>query len=233
MSSRKTPFLTDEKISFLAAQMLHQFSDAKGEIIKPPIPVEDIAEMGQQLALEVVNLRHLYGFQDVLGAIDMVKKVIRIDQSLDPGLAPGKLGRYRFTLAHELGHWALHQRQASAQRQPGLTDDTAGQSILCRAGENTFRIELQADHFAAALLMPREMVVLELKGLCGVGPFGALPHWGYSTATVAPATTTGKDWTATMADLFQVSRQAMRIRLEELGLLSARPCPEGVLLAEA
>lgn len=53
--------------------------------------------------------------------------------------------RQRFSLAHELGHWHLHR----------------GRLMLCRAEEiegpvsEARGLEVDADHFAAALLMPR------------------------------------------------------------------------------
>ncbi len=52
-----------------------------------------------------------------------------IDESLDPKKNPAKEGRYRFTLAHEGGHWRLHRHlfakdpaQASLVRRLGRTD---------------------------------------------------------------------------------------------------------------
>jgi hypothetical protein len=32
-----------------------------------------------------------------------------IDESLDPDEKPAKEGRYRYTAAHEVGHWRLHR----------------------------------------------------------------------------------------------------------------------------
>ena len=38
----------------------------------------------------------------------------------------GDLGRYRFTLAHEIGHWQLHRpRILTAAEQPGLFPETS------------------------------------------------------------------------------------------------------------
>ncbi len=62
--------------------------------------------------------------------------------------------RRRFTIAHELGHWYLHQREQT--------------SLFCRHGQVEAegeaerpplpRIEEEANQFAASLLMPAEMV---------------------------------------------------------------------------
>lgn len=57
-------------------------------------------------------------------------------------------GRVRFTIAHELGHWELHADQTQAQ--------------LCTAGDVSgykgSPMEIEANAFAAELLMPTPMV---------------------------------------------------------------------------
>jgi hypothetical protein len=47
---------------------------------------------------------------DILGAIFFEQKRIVIDESLDPDENPAKEGRYRYTAAHEVGHWRLHRQ---------------------------------------------------------------------------------------------------------------------------
>ena len=56
--------------------------------------------------------------------------------------------RQRFTLAHEIGHYALHQEQIGT----GITDDAMYRSSLGGA------LEEQANDFAANLLMPASLV---------------------------------------------------------------------------
>ena len=46
---------------------------------------------------------------DILGAIWVDKEIILIDRSLDPKDNPSMQGRYRFSVAHEIGHWRLHR----------------------------------------------------------------------------------------------------------------------------
>jgi Zn-dependent peptidase ImmA (M78 family) len=86
--------------------------------------------------------------------------------------------RQRFTLAHELGHLLLHQ---------------VGHAYRDRDYEpGTSRVELEANRFAAELLMPAWMV------------------------RAAMASTRGD--TSRLARLFDVSEAAMRFRLSNLGL---------------
>lgn len=60
--------------------------------------------------------------------------------------------RQRFTIAHELGHFFLHLEKVGSQ------------TIICSKGESN-PLETEANNFAAELLMPREMFLLELLKL--------------------------------------------------------------------
>lgn len=102
--------------------------------------------------------------------------------------------RQHFTLAHELGHYFLHQD--ILKEQNGLIDEDDeldGGKLLYRLDDATYdRIEREANHFAASLIMPEELV--------------------------------RKAWAATgsiqdCAKIFKVSTIAMSIRLTELGLV--------------
>ena len=62
------------------------------------------------------------------------------------------LGRYSFTLAHEIGHHVLHRQFYFEHLVDGET------KIICREANIKPIIERQADRFAAALLMPAETV---------------------------------------------------------------------------
>jgi hypothetical protein len=101
-------------------------------------------------------------------------------------------GRFRYTCAHELGHWVIHQEYYT---QLG---ETAAMTTSTKSSETGNIIERQADRFACYLLMPR----------------GAVKKAFYSSRADA------EDVTAALAEQFSVSRQAMKIRLAEMGLLS-------------
>src|SRR5690606_23769397 len=76
-----------------------------------------------------------------------------IDSSLE-----GNEGRFCFTLAHETGHWVLHRPLIEMEkvtvplfsREPSAK---ATPAIICRDGQRD-PAEIQADKFAALLLMP-------------------------------------------------------------------------------
>jgi Zn-dependent peptidase ImmA (M78 family) len=122
-----------------------------------------------------------------------------------------------FTLAHEAGHWMLHRRHI---RGPAAREA----AHFCRARDARTRVEWQADHFASCLLMPeafvrrafREAFGRECLQLCNVepaysGPLGFDPCIG-TWPLIAEAVAAAGGFT-------NVSRQAMIIRLQELGLV--------------
>jgi len=129
-----------------------------------PIPVEDIADTCAGLYVRDV--------EDMSAAPGCPE--LTAGQSLSGLLLPsvGEIWvnaeearqwppRRRFTIAHELGHWFLHQREQT--------------SLFCRHGQVDERderpplppIEEEANHFAAALLMPAEMVRREYTRAAG------------------------------------------------------------------
>ena len=62
------------------------------------------------------------------------------------------LGRMRFTCAHELGHWVLHQKLYSG------TGDVAAYEGKTSSDESHGLIERQADALATTLLMPTPQI---------------------------------------------------------------------------
>lgn len=102
--------------------------------------------------------------------------------------------RQRFSVAHELGHYLLHRPQNYR-----ITRD---RSLIFRSEASSAGVipeEIEANTFAAELLMPREMV---------------------STAILEHAQGSLDEIVTTLAKLFHVSKQAMRIRLSALGYLN-------------
>jgi len=99
-------------------------------------------------------------------------------------------GRHRFTAAHELAHWLIHQELYS-----GTGDMAAMLKSLRKSSEADRRIELQADMLASALLLP------------------------ISQVKKAFYRTSGEDRVSRLAAQFGVSNQAMEIRLRNHHLI--------------
>ncbi len=109
-----------------------------------PIPVEEWIEHPLGYEFGVEDLSGLG--EGVLGASYIEEKRIVVDQSLTT-----HEGRLRFTVAHELGHMLLHQKQRR------VFTDTAE----LHQGREA-QLERQADRFAAAMLMPIQLVIREV-----------------------------------------------------------------------
>jgi hypothetical protein len=208
-----------------AALLLAEYGQKHGEVAAPPIPVDDIIELYLGLTFELKDMRQIFKLADVHGAIWMDKKLVGVDQSLDPSVHPAKLGRFRFTLAHESGHWRLHRKYYLPDPAQGSLFGGLGKpAYVCRSSDKK-PVEKQADIFAANLLMPRPMVT------------AAWNAWRADPRPVAlddirdPKVARENGCTdeevmeffcEPLATKFQVSGQAMRIRLEELELLLRR-----------
>jgi Zn-dependent peptidase ImmA (M78 family) len=240
MPMTRVPYISRKVIERESLSLLADYEHSRGVTLKPPIPIEEILEKHLKLRIEFDDTHDLFGVPrtggadaDILGAIFFDENRIVIDESLDPEENPLTEGRYRFTLAHEGGHWRLHRRFFDK----GLEETSdlhraAPTRIICRSSEAKERIEWQADYFASSLLMPRAMVttlwmerihpkyivVYELMAHMAV----AQPPKGLRRIGETPHTFFFNRVAELLAPDFGVSTQAMRIRLDELGLPSAR-----------
>lgn len=218
---------TGRDIEAAAERLWARCSQQLGWPLTAPVPVEEILEFGCGLRLHFVNMATRLGRFDVLGGTWVATREVMVDQSLDPIEHPDMEGRYRFTLAHELGHWELH-REGQPEDEALCRDDRPGRPPL----------EREADHFAGCLLMPRVLVEAAWRER-----YGSLRPWRFEGGpaphrdpAVTPAKRAGgtierrRRWPSDIeevldhkardfAPMFLVSVQAMRIRLEELGLL--------------
>lgn len=207
----KVEYLLADEIETAAIATLNSYGRRFGEVWTPPVPVEEILECDLDLDFGLEDLKEDFG-ADTLGALWAGERRVRVDVSLDPTLFPEKEGRYRFTVGHEICHWQLHRHRFLAEVDQGsLFDASSEPSVVCRTGSGKPPIEWQADAFSARLLMPAEMLTriwAEAKG-------------GHVSAsrTARRQDPTGV-MVARMARVFEVSAQAMRIRLIELGLIA-------------
>ncbi len=105
--------------------------------------------------------------------------------------------RQYFTLGHEFGHYFLHQDKLRAVQGIIDGDETLdGTNILYRSDEvspEAKRLEIEANNFAASLLMPSDLVRRAWE----------------ATGTIEDC-----------ARIFQVSAIAMTVRLTTLGIVA-------------
>lgn len=236
-------YLSEQQIERDALGLLEDYFHDLGRPIQIPIPADEILDPYLGVSLDFDDLQARLGVPDVLGALFAEKPEVVIDYSLVPEDNPDKEGRYYFTVGHEIGHWRLHRQYvAEANGQVAMfANDEPGPAVICRSSQKKAPIDWQADFFSSCFLMPRQCVLGawsnrfgSLKPIVyadiaeqnwtqrptrhGMKPVGMIlrnmieqsfePH-AFVFETVARE----------FAPKFRVSIQAMRIRLEKLGLL--------------
>lgn len=132
-----------KKIQEIAAKLLEQSG-----VDAPPVPVEKLA---RDLGLKV----RLQPFQGELSGV-MFREgdtaIIGVNAVHHPN-------RQRFTIAHELGHFLLHEGD------PIFIDKIYRVNLRdAVSSEGTDVKEIEANHFAAELLMPERFLANDLAG---------------------------------------------------------------------
>lgn len=161
---------------------------AQAKISGPPVPVETIAKkMGATLVFEPFK-----GEDDISGILYRKGKhtIIGINSVHSET-------RRRFSIAHELGHLALHHKKLFIDKvvRVDFRDRTSSLAIN--------QEEIAANAFAAELLMPRDFIIEEIK----------------RKLSKRSSRLTKEKLINDLAKTFKVSSQAMEYRLNNLGIL--------------
>lgn len=153
-----------------------------------PIPVEDVAHR-----LDVIIRREQFNAEDVSGLLlreHGKRPIIGVNAETAPV-------RQRFTIAHELGHNLLHKgKRLVLDRSVRVNFRDSASSLA------TDREEMEANAFAAGLLMPADSVAEQLDRIVRGRPCS------------------DDELVNRMARKYQVSRSAMEFRLINLGMLT-------------
>jgi hypothetical protein len=222
----KLRFIKDQEFEEEAALLLAEYGTNHGQVTAPPIPVDEIVELYLRLTLELIDTRKLFGVDDVHGALWVNEKRVGIDQRLDPTRYPPRLGRYRFTLAHEAGHWRLHRHlyHRRANQHSLFPEGADRPEYICRSSDTT-PIEYQANRFASCLLMPREIFKRAWHEWRGDMDAIYLPDLREQIGDAGTDESVLENAIRPFAGEFQVSPEAMRIRAEGIGLLLRKKEP--------
>ena len=187
------PHLTDSDIETRAAEFRDAAIQALDYTGTAPVPVEQIAEIYLGYEFEFVEDDDaLPG--DVIGGIDFDSKTIIINAAIED-----HIGRYSFTIAHEIAHHVLH-RDIFLKAQ-------SDRSIMCRGGVKRPIEEVQADRFAEALLMPRDVVIEQFNKLRRNRVYSRRARLGLAASIIHETA------------LSNVSVLAMEVRLMHLNLI--------------
>lgn len=195
------PQIRIETIEAIGRKILMEYSPSLLYGEPCAIPIETIIETKFNLILEYHILRKngsvlgetifddgitIFYDQDhcCYSLIAVQAGTIMVDERL---CASRTLGRLRFTCAHELSHWVLHKKLYTG------TGDVAAYHGKCSTDESHGLVERQADTLATALLMPLPQIKKCFYRL--------------------RAGRTDEQLISEMAQIFEVSKQAMQIRL--------------------
>ena len=134
-------------------KLLDKYSEISICKITPPVPIEKLAEDLFSVKIEKDRME-----SGIAGKLYVKDKVIVLN-------VKDILERQRFTIAHEVGHLFLHEKNSKVK------------SIVCRKNDNS-RIEKEANCFAAYILMPKRLIydqvimnsqeMIDLKWISGI-----------------------------------------------------------------
>ncbi len=141
------PYISYSEIGKRAESFLRQHHPS----IEIPIPVEDIIEL--KLGLNIFPFPRLYKDHGLNGFLSRDLSTIHVDEIQYNQFNE----KYRYTLAHELGHYVLHK---------ACYDDLTFQSIddykrwrLSAPGDEISWFETQGEWFAGQLLVPTKQLI--------------------------------------------------------------------------
>ena len=188
-----------------------------------PLPIESMVKFDLRFSLVFMELRTVVRSFDSLGFLCMPYRLVVVDEGLNPWEFPENQGRYRFTVAHEIGHLCLHRHELGGN-DDWLKRDPAREIIR----------EKEANRFAGALMMPKSLLRpawREAFGLRTICREDLMPSRDelidneIARRQFCPEGDEAMDRlmfdgaVSGLANQFGVSPWAMRIRCEQLGLI--------------
>lgn len=181
-----------------------QFLDEYHKDRDLPVPIELIVEF--DLGMDIVPIPGLQADTrvDAFLASDLSQVFI------DEDVVQWSPNRYRFSLAHEAGHWWLHDGLYEDSDIASVRDWKAAYAEL---GEDYKWFEFQANSFAGLVLVPSEVLKARFERLVGEAGDKGMKR---SALFRHPAR---QRLIEALADNFKVSEQVMEIRLEKDGLI--------------
>lgn len=193
-------WLPANQIDGKAKMLLHDYERSFGPVLSPPVPTRKILEIYLDLAIDWCTIPETPG-ERILACLSPADREVRFNET-HREFFERHFGTETFTLAHEAGHWVLHVQEADAV-QTSLFEGVFRREFLCRVqqSDHAGSFEWQANRFAAALVMP-EALVREYVRQVNLYQWPSLFRMG---------------------KVFDVSITALRIRLENLGLLYVAP----------
>jgi len=189
-------WLRPEFIESKAQSRIAAYENEYGEISNPPIPIHHLIEAHLDLIIDWDDIAEEEN-ERILAYIDPTSRSIRMNAKRQ-AYFDEFFGTETFTLGHEVGHWDLHIIEVEGVQLTLFGERP--KPFVCR-GDKRNKLEWQANRYAAALVMPADMIKE-----CTVGV--NLCSWPNLYE---------------LKDYFQVTISTMTRRLKELGLIYKSP----------
>jgi Zn-dependent peptidase ImmA (M78 family) len=212
----KRPFYTNDDMESECEGVVSDFLiDAGGEVIYP-LSTDDLTLIVERFADLDLYANLCANGDDVQGVTSFVsgkRPAVRIDERLSTD--ERRRNRLRTTLAHEFGHVRLHDIlfQEQARGVPLFGEVRKGEQQCRRDGianpSKTDWLEFQAGYVSTALLAPKRRV---LQVLARTDP---------SQSVLVAGEVAAEQAARTIAEAFEISLEAARIRLQTVGALGA------------
>ncbi|MEM7557932.1 MAG: ImmA/IrrE family metallo-endopeptidase [Planctomycetota bacterium] len=177
-----------------------------------------------QLSIAWVDMETVLPCTPALAFLCVPIQTILLDESLHPNESPRLRSRLRFTIAHEIGHWCMHRHE------PDIAAGWADRNLSREIDR-----EQEANEFAGALLIPKEELRRRWEdefGQSSLGRENLLPR----RSVLIEEELLRRDFVpqgphieenlmfegaiSALAESFEVSPQALRIRAEGMGLIT-------------
>lgn len=168
-----------------------------------PIPIEEIIEF--QLGMDIVPIQGLHALIETDGFVTSDLREIWVDEFV----YLSRPGRYRFTLAHEVGHKVLHADLFRARRFRSVDGWKAFVNAIPEK-EHSW-LEYQAYALAGLVLVPASSlasVATECVEMVRSEGIDSHENWDFAWSRIA----------AFLAKRFEVSTQVIEKRLQKDGL---------------
>lgn len=149
-------FISREKIEALSWKLIEDYYEFVDEKIRIPIPVHDIADLFLELNILYKHIEE--NDKTIWAGLNPSDKSIIINEFHYEKFEKNT-GFLNFTIAHEIGHWELHSdKNENIQFNLFKNEEV----IFCRDIDSIYMkkstIEIQADLYAASLLMPKQLL---------------------------------------------------------------------------
>ncbi|MCL2416327.1 MAG: ImmA/IrrE family metallo-endopeptidase [Bacteroidales bacterium] len=202
------PYLTPEEIEAIIS---NTFKQKNRNDLRYRMKTEELVDFAKNKLK--VNLIFDNVLEDEIGHCDFQNNTISISNTMSYGSS-----RWRFTFAHEIGHYILHRYLYEKYGVSMANDDESNIALSGLSDNLTKRLEIQANIFATKILIPDEALkvnyyLLHQEEL-------ALPRYPQLYVDRQPCNIDDYYYiTGKIANHFNVSREVVKNKLLEFGYL--------------